>query len=166
VKRHTLLQSYIVSTIMIRNKMAYGVLTISAPKARSITSFSKLILAGRVIIHAYPFNAHAIANPIPRSQLDPACIVLKILTCVAAYMSAITLIAWTHSLAQSRYSSLVSMSHLSLLLQPSSVGQSKAWIGGSNIPLRSYPLQIHQRRNTRISPLHISGPLWRRLSAM
>ena len=68
VKRHTLLQSYIVSTITIQNKTAYGVLTISAPKARSITSFSRLILAGRVIIHAYPLSAQAIAKPIPTSQ--------------------------------------------------------------------------------------------------
>jgi hypothetical protein len=32
---------------------AHGVLTISAPKARSITSFSMLILAGKVMIHLY-----------------------------------------------------------------------------------------------------------------
>ena len=48
--------------------VTYGVLTISAPRARNMTSFSKLILAGRVMIHWYPFSAHAIASPIPASQ--------------------------------------------------------------------------------------------------
>lgn len=44
---------------------AYGVRTISAPSALNMTSFSKLILAGKVMIHAYPFSAQAIARPIP-----------------------------------------------------------------------------------------------------
>jgi hypothetical protein len=68
---------------------AHGVLTISAPNARNITSFSKLILAGRVIIHAYPLRAHAIASPIPDISVSP--MEKAIRTCVAAYLSAAVL---------------------------------------------------------------------------
>lgn len=50
--------------------IAYGVRTISAPRARSMTSFSRLILAGRVMIQAYPLSAHAMARPIPASTVS------------------------------------------------------------------------------------------------
>lgn len=43
----------------------HGVLTITAPRARSMTSFSRLILAGRVMMHWYPLMAQASASPIP-----------------------------------------------------------------------------------------------------
>jgi hypothetical protein len=59
-------RSYTISYILV---IVYqgtdGVLTISAPRARSITSFSRLIFAGKVMIHEYPLRAHAIASPIP-----------------------------------------------------------------------------------------------------
>lgn len=42
-----------------------GVRTISAPRARSITSFSSDILAGKVMMHLYPLMAQARARPIP-----------------------------------------------------------------------------------------------------
>jgi hypothetical protein len=71
VMRHTLLRSCPLVMSSKSRQFTHGVLTISAPRARSITSFSRLILAGSVMIHWYPFSAHAIASPIPDISTVP-----------------------------------------------------------------------------------------------